>query len=164
MKRLIVIFILLVLLVGCQSEQPIDYQEDLNPPINSSTILEQQEETLEMKKILMIVENQEFEINLYQNEAVHHFISQLPLTIQMNDLYGNEKYSYLNFSLPTQSESIRNIQAGDIMLFGNNCLVLFYEDFTTSYQYTRIGYMDNADNIKSTVGNHGVTITFQGIE
>lgn len=158
MKKLIVIFILLVLIIGCQATT---FQDD---PINAPTLQAQQEETMEMKEVSMIIENQELEIKLYSNEAVNQFITQLPLTIQMNELHGNEKYNYLDFSLPSQSESIRNIKSGDIMLFGNNCLVLFYEDLTTSYQYTKIGYVANSENLKNLVGDQSITITFQIME
>lgn len=83
------------------------------------------------------------------------------MTLSMDDLHQNEKYHYLNKSLPTNSESIGTIEAGDLMLFGNNCIVLFYETFTTSYQYTRIGYLENIDGLKEILGNKSVEITFQ---
>ena len=59
------------------------------------------------------------------------------------------------------SESIDQIETGDLMLFGNNCLVLFYESFSTPYQYTKIGYIDNLKNIKNLVGSKDVKVTFQ---
>lgn len=36
----------------------------------------------------------------------------------MSDLNGNEKYYYLDENLPTNSENIGHINAGDIMLYG----------------------------------------------
>ena len=39
------------------------------------------------------------------------------------------------------------INAGDIMLYGNNCLVVFYKSFDTTYSYTKIGHIDNLPNL-----------------
>lgn len=45
------------------------------------------------------------------------------------------------------------------MLWGNNCLVLFYEDFTTSYSYTRIGKIVDVDGLISALkGNAALKI------
>ncbi len=35
------------------------------------------------------------------------------------------------------------------MLYGNNTIVLFYEDFTTPYSYTRLGKVNNPKNLKT---------------
>ena len=43
------------------------------------------------------------------------------------------------------------------MLFGNNCLVIFYESFDTSYSYTKIGHIDNLDNL----GNGSIIAKFE---
>lgn len=40
-----------------------------------------------------------------------------------------------------------SIHAGDIMLYGASCLVLFYEDFNTSYRYTPLGYIEDPDGL-----------------
>ena len=75
----------------------------------------------------------------------------MPLDLSMSNLNGNEFYSYLDFTLPTNSYDPGKINKGDIYLYGNNCLVIFYESFNTSYSYTKIGKLDNIevlDNIK----------------
>ena len=33
------------------------------------------------------------------------------------------------------------------MLYGNNCLVIFYKSFDTSYSYTRIGHIENLEDL-----------------
>lgn len=46
------------------------------------------------------------------------------------------------------------------MLFGSSCLVIFYENFNTSYSYTRIGKINNANNLDIILGNNDATVTF----
>lgn len=116
---------------------------------------------VQVKEFIMVIGNKELKVNLSDNDAVSSLLNRMPLTLKMDELNGNEKYNYLNFTLPTHSENIRNIKAGDLLLFGNNCLVLFYEDYTTSYQYTRIGRVQNTGDIKGLVGKGSIDITFK---
>lgn len=115
----------------------------------------------EMKKIDIIIDNQEFQVDLYENETVYRLLEKLPLTIQMNELHGNEKYNYLDFNLPTNAESIGYIKAGDLMLFGNNCLVLFYESFSSSYEYTKLGHVNDTNGLMKALGNGNVEVTIK---
>ena len=90
-------------------------------------------------QISILINGRPFEVSLEQNETTQAFQKLLPLKITMNELNGNEKYRYLESMLPSNPIKVETIEAGDIMLYGDNCLVLFYEDFKTSYSYTRIG-------------------------
>jgi hypothetical protein len=79
----------------------------------------------------------------------------LPMELTMTDLNSNEKYAYLDKSLPTSTYSPEHIEAGDVMLFGDNCLVIFYKSFTTDYDYSKIGHINNLPELDSntiTVG------------
>lgn len=71
----------------------------------------------------------------------------------MNELNGNEKYFYLEESLPVNPYSPNTIEKGDIMLFGSSCLIIFYS-------YTRIGKINNVNNLDTVLGNDDVTVTF----
>ena len=95
-----------------------------------------------IKTINMQIGNKNFTIKLFDNNAAQNLITQLPLTLDMKELNGNEKYSYLPKKLPADSQNISEIKAGDLMLFGSDCLVLFYKNFHTSYSYTKIGYIE----------------------
>jgi hypothetical protein len=47
------------------------------------------------------------------------------------------------------------------MLFGSDCLVLFFEDFSTSYSYTRIGHIEDAGDFVDTLTSGNVEVTFE---
>ena len=97
--------------------------------------------------VKIVIDKKEFIIDLEDNETVKSFINMLPLELNMKELNGNEKYVYLDNSLPTNSSNPKRINAGDVMLYGNNCLVIFYKSFDTSYSYTKIGHINNLENL-----------------
>ena len=47
------------------------------------------------------------------------------------------------------------------MLFGSDCLVLFYESFSSSYSYTRLGSVDDPSGLAAVLGQGSVEVTFQ---
>ncbi len=102
-----------------------------------------------------------FTATLEDNETVTALKSMLPMSMNMSELNGNEKYFYLSESLPTNTERIETIHAGDIMLYGSSCIVIFYETFSTSYSYTRIGHIDDVSELTSALGSGSVTVTIE---
>ena len=79
----------------------------------------------------------------------------------MNELNDNEKYHYLSTSLPTAAYQPGTIHAGDLMLYGNNCVVLFYETFNSSYSYTRLGAIDDHSGLAAALGSGNVSVRFE---
>lgn len=102
-----------------------------------------------------------FTATLLDNAAASAFKALLPMTVRMDELHGNEKYYYLPERLPTAASNPGTIRTGDLMLFGSDCLVLFYQTFRTSYSYTPIGRLDDAANLANAVGRGGVTVKFE---
>ena len=119
------------------------------------------EEDNSMLKIKIIIGSKTFSALLYDNESARALMDQLPMTLNMSELNGNEKYYYLENSLPTDSGIPSKIKAGDIMLYGNNCIVLFYESFSTSYSYTPLGHIDDTEELAATLGRGNVQVAFQ---
>ena len=78
----------------------------------------------------------------------------------MHELNGNEKYCYMNESPPASSRRVGQIRTGDLMLYGSDCLVLFYESFQTSYSYTPLGHAENAEELAAALGTGDVEVTF----
>ena len=112
-------------------------------------------------KINLIVNNKTFSATLENNATTRELVNIFPLTLNMSDLNSNEKYNYLDSRLTTNSTNPRRINAGDIKLYGSNCLVVFYESFNTSYSYTNLGKVDNVNEFVSELGRGSVNITFE---
>ena len=106
--------------------------------------------------IEITAQDRKFSAELYETETAEI----LPLTLDMSELNGNEKFFYLSDDLPTNSECPEKINSGDIMLYGSSCVVLFYDSFSTSYSYTPIGHIDDTDGLAEALGKGSVTVTF----
>ena len=105
--------------------------------------------------------NSTFTATLNDNATATAFKSMLPMTITMIELNGNEKYYDLPGSLPTNASNARTIRNGDLMIYGSNTLVLFYKSFTTSYNYTKIGRINDTTGLDTAVGSGNVKVTFE---
>ena len=118
-------------------------------------LIESEEGKME-KNLSLQVNGKTFKITLEENETTEALTKVLPLKIIMNELNGNEKYYYLDTMLPSNPIRVEKIESGDIMLYGDNCLVIFYEDFKTTYSYTRIGKIENTEGLKEALGSGNV--------
>ena len=168
MKKVYLILGLLILclsLVACDSGQTRknkpSNQENTGTANDSEITAEKAAVNLpSMNNIKITVNGQEFSAKLYDNQTTQNFVPKLPLTIDMSELNGNEKFYYLEEPLPVAAEQIGEIRAGELMLYGDDCLVLFYENFSSVYRYTRIGAIEDADGLAEAVGNGVVKISF----
>lgn len=116
-----------------------------------------------MEQIEVLIGKSAFTVQLADTKAAKQLLKQLPLELQMQELSGNEKYAYLSHPLATNASRPDSIHAGDLMLFGADCLVLFYENFTTSYSYTPVGRLENPESLPQALGLGTATVTFRVI-
>ena len=114
-----------------------------------------------MQNIIITIENKKYEAILYDNSTTKELIKKFPIIITMSDLNGNEKYYNFSKRFPTSSENVGNVKKGDIMLFGDNCLVIFYKSFSTRYRYTKLGYIKNLEDLENSLGKGDINITFE---
>lgn len=188
MKKIVGLTFLLTLLAGCSaSETQTSTAEELQTSTVQSSIQESSStwstdstttetgttETTDEEEIINESEGNEatmltitvgsrtFHATLYDNETVETLKNLLPLTLNMDELNGNEKYYYLPQSLPTSSERVGNIRNGDLMLYGRDCLVLFYQNFSSSYSYTRIATIDDPNGFANELGRGSVEVRFE---
>ena len=104
------------------------------------------------------INNEEYVINVENETLMEELFNSLPQTFTMTELNGNEKYYYLNSNMKNaNSEAVGQVQKGDVMLFGSDCLVIFYDSFETEFRYTKIGHIDNLGDLEN--GNVDVSIT-----
>jgi hypothetical protein len=108
----------------------------------------------------MTVGERRFAITLADNAAARAFAAQLPLTLDMNELNGNEKHAELLKPLPANATRPGTIRNGDLMLYGSTTLVVFYETFKSSYSYTRLGRVDDPEGLSQALGRGSVRIVF----
>jgi hypothetical protein len=99
-------------------------------------------------------------ITLEDNPTALAFAQLLPMALEMPDLNANEKHARLLRSLPTNPEQPGTIRTGDVMLYGNDTLVVFYKTFTSSYSYTRIGRITKVEGLAEALGPGGQRIGF----
>ncbi len=102
----------------------------------------------------------QFSAALADTATARAFAERLPLTLDMTDVNSNEKAFELAETLPADPANRGTIRSGDLMLYGSDTIVLFYETFDTSYAYTRIGRLDDPDSLADVLGAGDVTVTF----
>ena len=111
-------------------------------------------------KMRIVINDKSYDVSLEKNSTVNDLRDLLPLDITMQDLNENEKYYYLDKLIASDPIQIKEIKKGDIMLYGSDCLVIFYKDFDTHYPYTKIGHIDNPDDLEEVLGSKDVNIKF----
>ena len=117
-----------------------------------------------MSEIKITIAGKNFTAVPADTPAAAEFSKRLPLTLRMNELNGNEKYAGLSEKLPADPVCPGRIGSGELMLYGNSTLVLFYDSFPTSYSYTRIGKITDIRGLKEAVGQESVTATFETMQ
>lgn len=142
-------------------EQPVTPPPSDNPDNGDDNDNNDDNDNPMSNKLRITVGSTSFDATLEDNAATTAFKALLPLTIRMSELNGNEKYYYLDENLPTASSRPGTIRTGDLMLYGANCLVIFYKTFSSSHSYTRLGRIGNPSGLEAALGSGSATITFE---
>lgn len=174
MKRVLSAVILVMLILsGCaaQSQSERSTEAFSESTEGSSTEMNETETETETKndmsteqKIKITVGSKTFTATLENNASAKELVERMPFTVNMQELNGNEKYYQFPDSFPSDPSSFNTIKAGDLMLYQSDYLVVFYEDHTTTYDYTRLGVIDNADGLAEALGSGSAQVTFEVAE
>ena len=120
------------------------------------------EENPIMKTLTMKIDGKKVAVDWEENESVAaltELVKDKPLTVQTSMYGGFEQVGSLGTSLP-RNDAQTTTQAGDIVLYSGNQIVVFYA--TNSWAYTRLGHITDktAAQMKDLLGNGNVTIEF----
>ena len=128
--------------------------------VNGLDIKTEEEPEVIGNKMTLTVGGADFTATLEDNSTAAEFKKLLPVTLDMSELNGNEKYYYLDADLPSAAANPGAVQEGDIMLYGSNCVVVFYKTFSTAYSYTKIGHIDDPTGLAAALGAGDVSVKF----
>ena len=113
----------LLMFGGCEAGQP-----PASPAVAAADALPASVRP-EESRMWMTVGERRFAITLTDNETARALAARLPLTLDMAEHNGNEKYAVLAQELPTNASGPGTIRNGDLMLYGSDTLVVFYATF-----------------------------------
>ena len=122
---------------------------------------EKPQEEEEQMRLYLEVGGETFTVLLARNEAagaLAELAGESPLTLQMEDYAGFEKVGALGCSLPSEDRQMTT-QAGDIMLYQGDQIVLFYGSNTWSY--TPLGQIEDLTGWQEALGSGSVSVTFR---
>lgn len=114
----------------------------------------------ENARMWMTIGERRFAIILADTTAARAFAARLPLTLDMAELNGNEKHADLPQALPTDANRPGTIRNGDLMLYGAQTVVIFYQSFRSPYPYTRLGRVDDPGDLSQVLGRHSSRVGF----
>ena len=142
------------------AETEIETETEEEAADTSSSDETDNEEGIGVMTMNVQVGDASFTAALEENDAVSALIEMMeegPVTIEMDDYSAFEKVGPLGPSLPA-SNSQTTTQAGDIVLYQGNQIVLFYG--SNSWSYTRIGHITDLTGWEEALGSGSVTVTF----
>ena len=122
------------------------------------------------QKLYITIDGKTLPVVLVNNAATQALVAALKegdITYEAHDYGGFEKVGALGRSLPT-SDTQTTTQAGDVILYSGNQIVLFYG--SNSWSYTRLGRMEYASQaelesfLKAGQGNVMVKLSLSSEE
>ena len=167
---LILIVIIAVLCIGCGSAQSLATSAPEPKPHSEAAQTEEvhvseqsqdsKAESEEAEMMQMKIGETEVEVAWEDNESVEALkeLVRDVLAIQMSMYGGFEQVGSIGKSLPREDRQTTT-QAGDIVLYSGNQLVVFYG--SNSWAYTRLGKIadKSASELSELLGGGDVTIT-----
>lgn len=109
----------------------------------------------------LVIKGEEFPVTFKESETTAHLIYEyFPLEMNMKDINDMEKYFFLPNEIPFNKQQRESIEPGEILLYGNDCVCIFYKGTKTHYKYTPIGQVDNPIRLEELLGYEDAHVLF----
>lgn len=158
-KRNILMISFFLLLNGCVNEnKPFDGSPNQNNNGKESLTSEESQQLFSIE-----INQQFFEVTVFNNDATQELMKHIPFTVQMDGLNKNEKHYTLDYSLYSNNMIQPSmIYEGEIMCYSNHTLVLFDETFSNNYNgYIKLGKVKDIDTFTKLLRNNDIVeVTF----
>lgn len=156
-SRVLGLLLGLVMVSACQAGEAERGSVHAAAPAGASSAAPTQEKEARM---WMTIGERRFAVTLADTAAARAFAAQLPLTLRMDELNGNEKHATLPKALPSHGSRPGTLRNGDLTLYGTDTLVVFYVSFESPYSYTRIGRLEDPSGLPRAVGPRDIQVRF----
>ena len=157
MKKILIIMLACCLMLMCTACTNNSIND--NPPLTDETqsgneIQQPNEDEEELTVMYLYINDNKLEVTLAENKAVTalvEILKQGDITYTADDYGGFEKVGSPGHSLPTDNSQITT-EAGDVILYSGNQIVLFYG--SNSWSYTMLGKINgySVSEIKTLLG------------
>ena len=135
-----------------ETQKELEHKED-----------ESQEDNKAEKMMRLYVNGEELSVTWEDNESVEvleEMVSKEPLVIEMSMYGGFEQVGSIGQSLP-RNDKQTTTDAGDIVLYSGNQIVVFYG--SNSWSYTRLGHIEDRTKkeLSQLLGEGNVSLTIR---
>lgn len=94
-----------------------------------------------------------YSVTVEDNDAAKVFFDRVPLSLTLNEWAGNSEY-YARLSEKINTDGIKSpsaFETGDIAIYNNTSLVIFYADTKNTEGYAKIGHIVESEGMKDAL-------------
>lgn len=155
MGKVFLAILFVTVLTGCSTQEEADTNENTSP--NTRSVSARSSTEQEIANVEISVNNVTYTVIMEDTPTGRALVSRLPSTSMRlpasYDRDGVLKYYDMPNEVVSDPEEITTVSAGELLLDGNDRLLLFYQDTEAVGTYTRVGRIENSEGLAEAVGN-----------
>ena len=102
----------------------------------------------ELPDMRVFIGGKTFTAKADKTKVAKSFQEHLPLILEMND-NDDGKVGVVYFKFITNDKILKEVQAGDILVYGGSEVVIVFKTHKVNDKYTKIGHIDNISEVPS---------------